>query len=611
MANFNVPSSPTTYEANLTSFLGVDFSSSITEIDRRRTPNGYNFINTNGTIEKRNGYKVLAYLGQKANINGIWNVDTINGEYFIVHCGTKLYEMQTDFTSYTEILTGLADKISQGVIINSKLLILDGKRAIVYDLLETTNKVKYLDEIGYIPTTQIARSPNGLASQLYESVNLIQDSRINLFTSNETDTTYQLDETDIDEVELVEVLDENGQWITKTKNDDYNVDLAKVQVKFLVTVGKPPVDGRDNVRIKFKKVNSENKLQINKCDIMTVYGYAGANNRVFLAGNPDYANILMYSHLEDITYFPVENVIKVGLEVVPITGIIKLNSGKLAVLKNVSDTDSTIFYIGYATYNGSEAFPLEGSTKGEGNIAKHAHDMLINDPLILTKNGIFALNTATLTDERFVYHRSYYIDVKLKQEENLEQAIGIVNDGKYYLAINNHVYVADSRFKSTSNYSKYSDYQYEWYYWTNLPVKVWFVWNNELYFGDKYGNICTFRDNSDVNRYKDNTENVEAEWNSIVLDLNRPANKKNIKRISISSNPTNSKLIIGYRLKGGSKQVLTKVYIDSTYPKTTIIRKKAKKLSFFSLYIENKEDSNMSFNTICVIYTVGSYYKGD
>lgn len=611
MTNFNVPSSPTTYEANLTSFLGVDFSSSITEIDRRRTPNGYNFVNANGTIEKRNGYKVLSYLGQKANINGIWNVDTINGEYFVVHCGTKLYEMQTDFTSYTEILTGLADTISQGIIINSKLLILDGKRAIVYDLLETTNKVKYLDQIGYIPTTQIARSPNGLASQLYESVNLIQDSRINLFTSNETDTTYQLDEINIDDVELVEILNENGQWVTKSKITDYNVDLAKGQVKFLATVGKPPVDGRDNVRIKFKKVNSENKSQINKCDIMTVYGYAGANNRVFLTGNPDYANILMYSHLEDITYFPVENVIKIGLEVVPITGLIKLNSGKLAVLKNVSDTDSTIFYIGYATYNGNEAFPLEGSTKGEGNIAKHAHDMLINDPLILTKNGIFALNTATLTDERFVYHRSYYIDAKLKQEENLEQAIGIVNDGKYYLAINNHVYVADSRFKSTSNYSKYSDYQYEWYYWTNLPVKVWFVWNNKLYFGDKYGNICTFRDNSDANRYRDNTENVETEWNSVILDLNRPANKKNIKRISISSNPTNSKLVVGYRLKGGSKQVLTKVYIDSTYPKTTIIRKKAKKLSFFSLYIENKEDSNMSFNTICVIYTVGSYYKGD
>ena len=59
MANFNVPSSPTTYEANLTSFLGVDFTYSIAEIDRRRTPNGYNFINKDGTIEKRNGYKIF------------------------------------------------------------------------------------------------------------------------------------------------------------------------------------------------------------------------------------------------------------------------------------------------------------------------------------------------------------------------------------------------------------------------------------------------------------------------------------------------------------------------------------------------------------------------
>lgn len=611
MANFNVPSSPTTYEVNLGGFLGVDFSSSITDIDSRRSPNGYNFINNNGTIEKRNGYKVLAYLGQKANINGIWNVDTIDGEYFIVHCGNKLFEMQTDFSSYTELISGLNDNISKGVVINSKLLILDGKRAIVYDLLETTDKVKYLDEIGYIPTTQIARSPDGLASQSYESVNLLQDSRINLFTSNETDTTYQLDETNIDAVELVEVLNENGQWITKAKNDDYNVDLAKGQVKFLVTVGNPPVDGRDNVRIKFKKVNSDNKSQVNKCNIVSVYGYAGANNRIFIAGNPDYPNILMYSYLENITYIPVENVIKIGLEVVSITGMTKLNNGKLAVLKNVSDTDSTIFYIGYGTFNNNEAFPLEGSIKGEGNISKYASDILLNEPLILSRNGVFALNSATITDERFVYHRSYYADGKLLKEENLEDAIGIVNDGKYYLAINDHVYVADSRFKTNSNNARYSNYQFEWFYWTNLPVKVWFVWNDKLYFGDKYGNICTFRDDSDENRYMDDTNTVQAEWNSVILDLNRPANKKNIKRVSISSNPTNSKLVVGYKLKSGLKEVLSKIYSNSNYPKTTVIRKKAKKLSFFSLYIENNENSNMCFNSICIIYTTGSYYKGD
>ena len=523
MANFSVPSSPTTYETNLSGFLGVDFSSSITDIDKRRSPRGYNFINNNGTIEKRNGYKVLAYLGQEANINGVWNVDTVNGEYFVVHCGTKLYEMAVDFTSYTEIFSGLEDKISQGTIINSKLLILDGFRAIVYDLLEETDKVKYLDQIGYIPTTQIARSPNGLQSQIYESKNLVQDCSINLFTSNETDKIYQLDDTNITSIERVEILNENGEW---TINSDFATDLEKGQVIFNNPIGATPVDGRDNVRIKYKKVNNKNKTQINKCKIMQVYGYAGANNRVFLSGNPDYANIVMYSHLDDITYMPVENVIRTGLEIVPITGMAKLNNGKLAVLKDVSDTDSTRFYIGYGTYNGNEVFPLEGSAKGEGNISYYAHDVLINEPLILTQNGVFALNTATLSDERYVCHRSYYIDAKLRQESNLKDAIGIVNDGKYYLAINDHVYVADSRFKSSTNNSKYSNYQYEWYYWTNLPVRVWFVWNGILYFGDKYGNICKFRDDTDIDRFKDDTKNVEAEWNSVVLDLNNLAHKK-------------------------------------------------------------------------------------
>lgn len=612
MANFNVPSSPTTYEANLTGFLGVDFSSSISDIDKRRSPRGYNFINNNGTIEKRNGYKVLAYLGQKANINGIWNVDTVSGEFFIVHCGTKLYEMKTDFSSYTEILTGLANTISQGVIINSKLLILDGNRAVVYDLLESTNKVKYLDEMGYIPITQIARAPNGLASQIYEQVNLMSDSRINLFTSTETDTTYQLDDTNITEVELVEVLNENAEWVIKKVNDgDYRIDLSKGQVIFSSAVGKPVIDNRDNVRIKYKKIIESNKSQINKCNMMCVYGYAGANNRVFMAGNPDLPNIISYSHINNVTYIPADNTIVAGLEVVPLTGLVRLNDGKMAALKDISDTDATLFRIGYATFNGEERFNIEGSVKGEGNISNYAHDTLINEPLILTSNGVFALNTATLTDEIYVYHKSYYIDAKLKQEPNLKNAVGISNDGKYYLAINDHVYVADSRFKTTNSNSKYSNYQYEWFYWTNLPVKIWFVWNNELYFGDKYGNICKFRENNDTNRFKDNTDNVEAEWNSVILDLNNIANKKNIKRVAISSNPTNSQLDIGYRLKNGDKQVLSKVYTNSTYPKTTIIRKKAKKLSFFSLYVENKENSNMNFNSICVVYTVGSYYKGD
>ena len=131
------------------------------------------------------------------------------------------------------------------------------------------------------------------------------------------------------------MLNNNGEWIKKNSITDYSVNLVKGQVTFNKPIGKPPVDGRDSVRIQYKVSSVSNKSQVNKCDIMSVYGYAGANNRIFIAGNPDYPNILMYSHLEDITYIPVENVIKIGLEVVPITGIVRLNNSKLAVLKDI------------------------------------------------------------------------------------------------------------------------------------------------------------------------------------------------------------------------------------------------------------------------------------
>lgn len=611
MANFNVPSSPTTYEANLAGFLGVDFSSSITDIDKRRCPRGYNFINNNGTIEKRNGYKIAASLGE-GNVNGIWNVDNREDEEFIIaHVGRKLIKLKSDFSNWEIKYSNLMDKKSQGLIFGKKLLILDGWNIIAYDINNDT--VQNLEDIAYRPTTQIARSPNGLASQSYEQVNLLSSSRINLFTSTQTDTEYQLDEKNLNSVISVEVMDSNGEFQTKTLNTDYTVDLINGKVIFNTAIGLPPVDGRDNVRITFSDETDgiTGHPEVNYCTIARLYGYAGANNRIFLSGNPTTPNYVIWSDIDNPTYFPANNILKLGSETVPINDMRRTNDGKLAVLKPNSDTDSTIFYVGYTTYNEEEWFPLEGSTKGEGNIGKYSNDTLINEPLILTKNGIFALNTITITDERYLYHRSYYIDSKLKQEENLENAAGISFEGKFYLAINDHVYVADSRFKSNSNNSRYSNYQLEWYYWTNLPVKTWFVWNNELYFGDKYGNICKFRKNSDENRFLDDTEPVKAEWNSVILDLSNPSHKKNIKRIAIESNPTNSKLDVGYRLKSGDKQVLSKEYVNSIYPKTTVIRKKAKKLAFFSLYIENSESTNMSFNSLSVVYTVGSFYKGD
>ena len=649
MASFNIPAGPKTFEINLSSFLGVDFSSSMTDIDKRRTPNGYNFVNNNGTIEKRNGYEVVisnlftvaAILNTEGadtenlrghdTINGVWNID-IPGqsgveEYLIIHVGRGLYKVKpSDLMSTTLLFDNMYDVKSKGIIFDKKLIIFDSYKARAINLNDGT--ADYLEDIAYIPTTQIARSPNGLASQSYEQPNLLCGVKKNMFTGTATDTVYQLDEKNINSVISVEVMDSNGDFQRKTATTDYTVDRVNGRVIFNSPVGLPPVDGRDNVRITYEdeSVPFYSSIEINASTIARVYGYGGANNRIFLSGNSTFPNSVFWSAIDNPTYFPVTNVINLGLETSQINELIKTNDGKLVALKPTSDTDSTAFYISYAMMDGEEWFPLEKSIKGEGNIGKCAYDTLIDEPLILTKGGIYALNSAIMTDEKFLYHRSYYIDTKLKQESNLENAVGISFDGKYYLAINNHVYVADSRFKSVNKNAKYSNFQYEWYYWTDVPVTTWFIWNNELYFGDTKGCICKFKGDSSATRfwdtrndvyasidggYTDRGAPVKAEWNTPILDLNNPAYKKNIKRIAIQSNPTNSKLTVGYRLKGGDKQVISKEYINSTYPKTTMIRKKAKKLSFFSLYIENDEDSNMSFNSVDVVYTVGSFYKGD
>lgn len=610
MASFSVPAAPEKYTISIPNFLGVDFSSAINEIDKRRSPEAYNVISNNGSIEKRNGYKILAYLGNNANINGIWNVDTVSGEFFIVHCGTKLYEMKTDFSSYVEILTGLANVISSGLIINSKLLILDGKRAIVYDLLKSSSRVSYLDEIGYIPTTQIGRSPDGKATQVYEDVNLVSDKRINLFTSDGISTDYYLDAQEISIISVEKLNGTTAEWDTIS---NYTYDSKQGKVTFKEAIEEPPVDGQDNIRIMYSKSIQDNKSQINKCTIMQAYGYSSNNNRVFIAGNVDMKNIVTYSAIDDVTYFEAGNIIKAGLETVPITSLEKLNDGTLCIMKDISDTDNTIYYVGWNTWDETEVFPITGSAKGEGCINNKACSTLLNEPLVLSRNGIFAINTSNINDERYSYHRSYYVDKKLLNEKNLENSISVSFDGKYYLAINDNIYVADSRIKTTNTYSKYSNYQYEWYLWTGIPVKVWFVWNNKLYFGDKSGNICTFRENDDIDRYMDNDKKVSSYWSSIAFNLASNIYSKTVKRIMISSNPNTNKnkLVIGYLLKNGTKKVLQKEYLNSTYPKALIVKKQAKKLAFIRIYIENEEPSEMTFNSITILYTEGSMYKGD
>ena len=611
MHMYSVPATQSKSYFSIDNFLGVDFTTSPIEVDKRRSPNAKNIINYNGYNETRHGYEIAKDFS--LIINGIWNVDLPTKEIFLVHAGTKLYECTTDFLNCTEILSGMANERSQAVYIGDYLTIFDGSRAIIYTGAETGYKVSFLDESGYIPTTSIGRDSSGGGTD-YEKINLMSPYRINTFLTEEItetvngeiekkqQTVFKLDDTNIDSVELVEVLNSSGEWNVIT---DYAVDLITGQVTFSSAPGESPVLGRDNVSIKYKKVVSENYSKINKCSIITLFGYDGNNNRIFASGNANFPNYDFHCEEDDPTYWPDENFTKIGVE--PIISYSRLNDGTLAIHKKQSDTDCTIYYRSTNLLDNLEVFPLKDGVKNIGCVSRYANCNLLNDPLFLSDQGVFAV--IGNNGEKYAQQRSYYINGKLEKESNLENAVAISLLGKYYLAVNNHVYIADSRYLSYPKHAKTEQYQYEWYYWDNLPIRTFFVWDNILYFGTDDGKVCKFNDG-----YLDGDVPVKSYWETPFLELNSSFFAKTIKTVTLILNPYNDcDITFGYELDDGTVEIISKSYHNLTddFPKTIQEKEKIKKFMFIKFFMKNETEYKMLFERLIIEFILAGKYRGN
>lgn len=610
---YNIPSETKKYYYEIEEFKGVDFTNSPLQIDKRRSPNAKNMVNINGFNETRNGYSVLNTIGNK--INGVWNIDTDKGDLFLVHSGANLYQCTNDFKTSVIVLSGMSNNRSVGLYFNEYLIIFDGVRAVVFSKFDGTNyEAKFLDECGYIPITSIARDRNG-GGKAYESENLISPYQVNMFlTENietgldsegnptyEVQTTFLLNEQNIDKIVSVQKLTENAEW----ENIDYTVD--KTAGKITATPGLSPILGRDNLKIVFKKTKVGNASKINKCNIATLYGYEGNNNRIFISGNPDFSNYDFWCEQNTPLYWPDENFAKIGVE--PIIGYSKLSDGSLAIQKRHSDTDNTVYYRTYNMLNEIEVFPLENGVKNIGCISKYANANLLNDPLTLTEQGVFAIVGNGIDNEKYAMQRSYYINGKLLKEPNLENGIGIVVDNKYYLGINSHVYVADSRYLSYPKHAKTEQYQYEWWYWENIPARVFFSWNNKLYFGTEDGKICEF-----TSEYKDIETPVDSYWETPFLNINSDRYAKTIKRVDLFLNPGEATdITLGYELDDGESEIITKQYNNLTdnFPKTISEKERIKKFMFIKFYMKNNTNIKMSFERLGFEYILAGRYKGE
>ena len=122
-----IPEAEPIYTTAYQNFKGVDFSSSIP--DREHFPIAKNFIITD-SVNKRNGYECISKLD--GSINGIFKFSLADVERFIVHAGSKLYDITDGKKEEMELVGKINNDKSSGFAYDNGYIIATGKEFVVF-----------------------------------------------------------------------------------------------------------------------------------------------------------------------------------------------------------------------------------------------------------------------------------------------------------------------------------------------------------------------------------------------------------------------------------------------------------------------------------------------
>lgn len=539
---FDVPSPAPRGVEIIEEFRGVDLNSSPTVVSKYRSPEAPNMMrDIPGKVRKRQGYEKLKhYDGQ---INGVFRLN----EKIVIHAGDKLF-LQNLSGDDTQLYEGMADVRSVGRQFNGKLFIFDGKKAICYGEFEKEGqtpvegeepekewKVVALEEKAYVPTIIISRKPTGGGTTL-EPINLIGKKFKESFLGTADDKIYQMttDNLDADKLQIRQLV-KDGEWKDLKEGTDFSVDRKAGKVTFNTAPGVSPVTGMDNIEVTAAKTREGYADKINKCNIMTLFGVNGAIDRMFVSGNPDFVNQDWYCQINDGFYFGDLWYSVLGQDGSAIVGYSVIND-RLAAHKSEAEEGRNIILRKGELVEDKPTFPIIGSLMGRGALGKFGFGYLGSDPLFLTDLGVMAITAADITGEKYSQNRSFYINEALTAEEKLADAFAFVWRDFYLLSMGTgRVYLLDGLQKSYERNTPYSSYQYECYYWENVPARVmWEDVEGRLCFGTVGGDIFRFYDNvTSQKSYNDVGAPIKARWDIPDLSGDRFYENKTFRYFSV------------------------------------------------------------------------------
>ena len=237
--------------------------------------------------------------------------------------------------------------------------------------------------------------------------------------------------------------------------------------------------------------NTYNYSLIAKSQFGTTFG---AENRVFLAGNPSFKHVDRYNISNDLlgnnqksqsyelSYFPSKNYRVVGGDYSAINGYVVATDTQLYVTKEFAINDSCL-YIRTREINdsGVVSFFEYKTNINKTPINNRCIVNFYNDVVMLTKDGLLAIEISSnvLTNERLLKLRSGFINGQLKADikEN-PMPFCIEDNERLYMVIGKNIYVADARYVDTNENSKIDNVSYEIVKW-QVGVSLYNAFNSE------------------------------------------------------------------------------------------------------------------------------------
>lgn len=510
MSQFSIPAAEPKYSVTIDYFRGVDLLNSPSNVDESRSPAAPNMVRDQvGKVRKRMGYTTRTTAPNGGRINGVHFL----GQDRLVHAGTSLYRLSG--TEWTELSGDMADALSKSFVFDGKLYLLDGAVYRVYD----GETVQPVSQAAYVPTIIISRNPDGGGTS-YEALNLIGTGWKESFLGKADVKEYQLTAVELsEEAVTAEVLGADGEWVEKTEGTDFTVDRETGLVTFTTAPGASPVNGQDNVHITAHKAREGYADKIDHCRIFAVYGVGGAEDRIFLSGNPEEPGQDWYSGFEDPTFFPDTAYTKVSRDGSAVVGYAILGNTLATFLQGQGVGRNAIVRTGSLDDEGEALFRVTNTLLGEAPVAPWSFAYIGKEPLFLTERGVYAITAEELTGEKYTQERSYFISSALGALADKREATASIYRDFYVLSIGEDLYLLDGQQRTYEKNNPYSSYQYEAYWWPGIGARITWVEDGVLWFGTEEGAVKEFASQvDDPESYNDDGAAIDAYWETSDLD---------------------------------------------------------------------------------------------